>query len=471
MKTSKLLIIFSIFFLCQSVYAQFGSTGVVDARSMSLGKTYNAVSSGVYSLGINPANLLKGNEDIEIVSVLPVPTLSLGAGSNFISLDEINYYFGEVNGRPRYLTEEDKNNLNDIFSEGGILFGTASVNLISIKVSPQKSVGSFAFSINDFVSSRIVFPGELVDIALSGNNLSTSYDFSEAEINAWWIRNYSITYAREIPLDESWILNRINAGISFKLVHGFSYLATQRNITNFTTGSSAELIGKTDLTGYSSFSDNFGVRYKFDPSPKRSDFNLFPSPAGVGFGVDLGISTSLNRWSFALAVTDIGQIKWNKNVAEFFSLGDIFIDDLTNKEQRDSAKKVLELNSREISHIYTKLATTLRFGTAYLFGVNRAEFPGTLLLAFDYNQGLNDLPGNSIKPRFSIGADWKPMDWLPYFRTGFSVGGRIPFGWGFGIGIDTGILEFHFATSDVQGAFAPNSSKAISVSLSSRWKF
>ena len=36
-------------------FAQYGSAGLVDARSMSLGKTYNANTSGIYSIGINPA--------------------------------------------------------------------------------------------------------------------------------------------------------------------------------------------------------------------------------------------------------------------------------------------------------------------------------------------------------------------------------------------------------------------------------
>jgi hypothetical protein len=468
---NRTLIFFCFVFLHQSLFAQYGSNGVVDARSMSMGKTYNSNASGIYSIGINPANILKGEYRFEISSVLPLPAVSVGTGSNFISLDEINYYFGGVNGEPKYLTEQDKQNLNKLFSDGGVMFASVSANLFSFKFFLSKEIGSFAFSINDFASSRVVFPRALVDVALTGNELLKPYNFDEADVKAWWIRSYSLSYAREIFGKNKWVFDSFNAGISFKLVHGFSYAGTERNNTNFSTGASAELIGKTDLLGYSSFSDDLGVKYKFDSTSRKSHFSIFPSPAGVGFGFDLGASASLERWNFSLSVTDIGKIKWDKNVAEFSSLGNIYIDDLANKEQRDSAKEVLELNSKKTDRFYTSLATAIRFGASYLLGVSKEEFPGTLLLSFDFNQGLNNMPGNNVVPRFSIGAEWKPKDWFPYFRTGFSLGGGIPFGWAFGIGVDADILELHFATSDMQGAFSPNSSKVISFSLSSRWKF
>ena len=101
----------------------------------------------------------------------------------------------------------------------------------------------------------------------------------------------------------------------------------------------------------------------------------------------------------------------------------------------------------------------------------QTRFPGSLLLAFDYDQGLNEMPGNSLQPRFSIGAEWKPMNYFPYLRSGFSLGGERGFRWAFGLGVDAGIVELHFATSDMQSVVVPNGTKTISVSFGSRWKF
>jgi hypothetical protein len=449
---------------------QFGSAGAVDARSMSLAKTYTATTSGIYSIGINPANLsFNNNSFIQFSTVLPLPSVSFGTGSNFISLSELNYYFGGVNGEPRYLSEQDKENLNSLFEGGGMMFVSANVNLLSFGIKPAKRIGAFAFSINDYAGIRVSIPEALADLALSGNPVGKKFDLDNGDIKGWWIRNYSLSYSREISQIK--FFDNFAAGVTLKLVHGYSYVGTEKNESYLSTGSAAEISGQTDLVGYSSFSDNLGVKYDFDSVSRHSDFSLFPSPAGTGFGFDIGFAASLkSEWFFSLAVTDIGGIRWNKNVAEFTSFGYIYIDDITNDEQIDSVKETITTDGKNIDRVSTSLPTALRVGVARLLWEGERKFPGSLLLAFDYNQGFNDMPGNSVAPRFSIAAEWKPIDYFPYLRSGFSVGGRRGFRWAFGLGVDAGIVELHFATSDIQGFVASNSTEKLSFSFSSRWK-
>ena len=471
MKNLKIYLTLLALLFSFPVYAQYGSVGVKDARSMGLGKTHNATAFGIFSVGINPANLSYENQNLfEIATVLPLPTISLRTGTDFISFNEFNYYFGGVNGEPRYLTDDDKEKLNSLFDNGGSVFASVNMELFSLSFNPGKETGVFAFSLYDFASMRANIPNALVDVVLSGNPIGRTFNLDEGDLKGWWIRNYALSYSRQFP--EITMLENFAAGITLKLVQGFSYVGTHKNNTYFTTGSNAEISGQTDLIGYSSFSDNFGVNYEFDSTSKKSNFSLFPSPAGTGFGFDIGFAGELNeKWKFALSVTDIGKINWTKNVAEFSSFGYIYLDDLTNREQRDSVKEIVTGDSRKVQNVKTNLATALRFGTSYLFGEELKTWPGSLLLAFDYNQGFNDMPGNSLEPRFSIGTEWKLMDWFPYLRTGFSYGGGLGFNWAFGLGIDGGIVDLNFATTDMQSVFAPNSSKALSVSLSSRWKF
>ena len=118
----------------------------------------------------------------------------------------------------------------------------------------------------------------------------------------------------------------------------------------------------------------------------------------------------------------------------------------------------------------TNLPTALRLGASNKFNFGANSWSGTLLLAMDINQGFNDMPGNSQKTRVSIGAEWKPMDWIPFIRTGFSIGGLTGFQWGLGLGVDAGTLEFNLSTS-TQSLISPNSAKFFSVAFNSRWKF
>jgi hypothetical protein len=125
-----------------------------------------------------------------------------------------------------------------------------------------------------------------------------------------------------------------------------------------------------------------------------------------------------------------------------------------------------------VNNFSTSLPTALRMGAAFqLDKYLDGNFPGTMLIGFDYNQGFNDQPGNSTVPRFSIGAEWKPMDWIPFIRTGFSFGGVDMFGWAFGIGINAGILKLDFATRDFHYLFMPNQAKRISLAFDSKWDF
>ena len=119
---------------------------------------------------------------------------------------------------------------------------------------------------------------------------------------------------------------------------------------------------------------------------------------------------------------------------------------------------------KRISDFSTTLATTFRIGVSHYFEGKQGDKSGSLLLAFDYNQGFNDMPGNSTEPRISIGAEWKPGEWFPYIRSGFSVGGETGFNWALGLGMDADIVEFNFATSNIETILAPNSAIFLSVS-------
>ena len=430
-------------------FPQFGSSGTVDARSTGLAKTYNSTSMGIYAIGINPANLSIMEEgSVEFSTIIPLPFISFHSGTDFLSMNQLNYYFGGVDGKARVLTEKDKQNFNDLFSDGGAVFANFSTTLLSFALKPSTDAGTFALSIIDFAGGNVTIPQAIVDLGLNGNQPGKKYDFNDEKFKSWWIRNYGISYSREFPMEsESWIKN-LSAGVSFKLVHGYYYAGIEKVNTNLETGSYNEIQGNADMVGYSAFSDAFGVKYDFDSTEHESKFGLFMPPAGKGLGFDLGLSFLLEgNLNVSFAVTDIGSINWTKNAAKFNAEGEIFIDDLTNEDQLDSLKDKFTGDAESIASFSSGLPTVFRFGLGYTLNEEDNFLPGTLLLGLDYNQGFNDLPGNSKTPRVSFGFEWKPGDWIPYLRSGVSIGGADGFAWALGLGMYTGVIEFNFATS------------------------
>ncbi|MCK7521796.1 MAG: DUF5723 family protein [Ignavibacteriales bacterium] len=188
-------------------------------------------------------------------------------------------------------------------------------------------------------------------------------------------------------------------GVSFKLVHGYYYAGIEKVNTNLETGSYNQIQGNADMVGYSAFSDAFGVKYDFDSTEHESKFGLFMPPAGKGLGFDFGLSFLLEgNLNVSFAVTDIGSINWTKNAAKFNAEGEIYIDDLTNEDQLDSLKDKFTGDAESIASFSSGLPTVFRFGLGYTLNEEDNFLPGTLLLGLDYNQGFNDLPGNSKNP-------------------------------------------------------------------------
>lgn len=457
-----------------------GSVGSADVRSAAMGNTYNSISRGIYALGKNPANLaIQQEHKIEIGTVLPLPNVSANIGNDFMTIDDFNYFFGGVAGENgestgRLLDDNDKERFLALFDDGNQVSTDIILTLFSASYNAGKDVGAFSFSINDRASSFLSFPTELLDLALNGNETGKEYHINDANINSFYLRDYSFSYAKDITNFNLPLLRgfeSVTAGISLKIVQGFAYTGIEKANTTITTLDDHTIEVISDLKFNTAFSPDFGVKYDFDESDeeKESNFGLFPSSAGSGFGLDFGINAKLdNHWRLSLAVTDIGSVNWNEETVVYESQSTLYFNDVTDDELVDSLADALTGKGRYSDGFSSSLPTTLRFGASFQF--DREAVPGDLLIAVDYNQGLNDAPSNTTKPRFSIGFEWKPLAWMP-LRSGFSFGGRDGFRWGAGIGFDAGFLEFNFASSYFNGILGGNSAKRIGVSVGTKWKF
>lgn len=462
-----------------------GSLGITDARSVSLGNTYTAASYGLYGLGTNPAALYNRknlNRKWELITLLPIPQINLNLGSNFLNVKEYNYFFGESSlnseGKKvgRYLTEEDKQRLLELFSDQGTIFSDFNTTLFALTFKPNDKVGAFSFSIKDILSSRFTLSKDFVDLLMNGNTPGDEFNFSNTKFQSSWLRKYSLSYANKIKILPK-LFEEINVGISFNIVSGFYYVGLDKMNSQFTTGIDNSLKIKNDFLAYSSFSSDFGVKYNFDSTSNQNEtsISLFPSPSGSGFGIDFGFLAKINEvWSVGLSFTDLGSIKWTEKVAQFSSNAEVIITNLADTNQtKDLDKKLLgEKESKIVPEIKSSLPSAMHLGVAFrLDKFLKGKFPGQMLIVADYNQGFNYNLSNSKVPRFSLGIEWIPTNWVLEFRSGFSVGEIEGFNWALGLGLDLGLLEFNFATNNFMSVLKPNSSKNISLLIDSRWRF
>ncbi|MCX7874967.1 MAG: DUF5723 family protein [Melioribacteraceae bacterium] len=472
----KKIFLISIALLSSTLIAQgIGSQGSTDARSMSMGKSF-ASSFGLMSIGKNPANLYQDTSSVtEFILPLPVPNVSLSVGSNFITIDDYNYYFGtkvigdDGKNYGRELTETDKKNLKEIFKDGGSVYSDISFQLIGVKIQPSKSFGAIGFSITDRFSSTLTLPKSLIDLGLDGNLPNQVYNFSDTKFKAWWLRKTSFTYSRNFDL-----LKGISVGASVNLVSGYFYIGVEKINTELKTGDANIITGKGDFLAYSSFSKDFNVKYNFDNKPKKDfSFTAFPDPSGKGVGFDFGLSAKLTeKFSIAFSITDIGSIEWNKDVAQFSSNAPIYLDDITDKDQIDTLTTRLtgKNNGKYINSIKTDMATALHFAVVYSNRENNIRSSGRMLAVLEFHYGFNEQPGNYKSPRVVTGLDYS-LTKVVGLRSGFSIGGFDKFSWALGLGFDLGLLEINIGSPDFQNVISPNSAKRVTLAFDSRWRF
>ncbi|MCF8242730.1 MAG: DUF5723 family protein [Melioribacteraceae bacterium] len=478
----KLIFIISIFLILTQVnFGQVvGSSGVVDPISAGMANTYTSNSRGVYALGKNPANLMFGeNYELEFATVLPVPNFYFLGGADFMTIGDFNYFFGGVedpatgNTVGRYLDQADKDRLRSLFESGGIITMGASIPYLQVLYRADPDIGAFAFSISDNFSMYVDFPEGIIDLMLEGNPIGEEYSFDGSVFRGNWIREYSLSYARDFNELFGDTFEKFSAGVTLKILSGIAMIDYDEINTTVRTLEKNIIEVESNTLGHASFSDDFGINYDFDSSgvEKESNMGAFPSTAGSGVGFGFGFTAQVDEsWTVALAMTEIGSITWSSNVAEYSSSGTSRFEDITDEAARDSIVDKLKGSGKVVDEISTTLPTTLRMGATFQLHNAIEGIPGTMAVSVDYNQGFNNRARNSTKPRVSLGVEWRPWDIWP-IRTGVSFGGRDGASWAFGTGIDAGMFEFNFGAFHFSNLLAANNATQFSLSLGTRWRF
>lgn len=451
--------------VCAMLPLQFVLGGErANIRGMGMARTFVVSSRGLDAVGINPANLAASDSTTVTFGFLP---LGVHVGSDFLDYRLYTTYFTGVetdSGRVgRYLTEQDKQDILNSFTDPvANTNGELETRLLGITYRIE-GIGAGAFTVTDHVGAFATVPRDYLQFILYGNPIGSSYRFNDTKVQASWTREYALSVGGNLRIR---FLKSVAAGAAVKLVHGFGYYEVQRFNTSLATDAHATLTGSVDF---------LSRRAGIDPSAARflAAYKLFPAVAGKGLGFDLGVRGEVNEFlSAGLSITDIGSIRWNHDTEEKFADTTLVVDDPLNEAQRSTIETVVKGRARATGQFSTALPTTLRMGVALqvdeLPGME--GMPGELLLELNYNQSLVETPFTSTNPRVSLGAEYKPLSWLP-LRSGVSFGGTDGMNLALGVGVDLSMFEFEIASENVTWLLVPNSFSRGSVAVGTRFRF
>ncbi|HMS33053.1 MAG TPA: hypothetical protein PKC91_03120, partial [Ignavibacteria bacterium] len=269
MKRIFILISVNFFF-----YSQSFSQDVTDIRSMSMGNTSVSESYDLGSFNQNPANIL--NQRLN--NTAPVYfNLFTNAGvltsSDYLSVDFYNSYFAkDDNGNSQYLDNNDKLNIISEASDQKSGY-SAYATILSVIVN-TKNIGTFGISLDERSTGNFTPSRDFLELGLYGNQISRTYDLSENELNAYWIRELNFSYAKKIKLKNNNSFDEVSYGVSVKPQFGLYYFNTTSNdLSIFTDDSNVVHSSGAVNFLYAGLTDN-------------NEFKYSAGNAGFGLGFD-----------------------------------------------------------------------------------------------------------------------------------------------------------------------------------------
>jgi hypothetical protein len=476
-KNLKLLFFLSVFLLAPFLLRAQSYIDNVPATSF-------AGSGGAYLSGLPAIDVNVGRlhvfETPRQPMALTVSAFPLGFNieNNSVDVDLYNELFGKDSrkllpgGEKTEWSESDKtkflSNVEDIFE----LNSNINYSLLGFSYFFDPLNTTFAFSINDKSGTRGKINKDLFVLGLTGNEsfFNNTISLNDTKFAAWWYREYGISAATEItdyvPVGVRRFahLYDIMGGATIKFITPYAYIDGDGSGTDLFFSANGDSI---------SGSGKYSFRQAYNSAvDDNGSFFPFPSSAGFGMGLNLGISAKISdRLDVSLALNDFGVVSFSDNSETRSRDGSIdfggfdeILDSDRVQAQADSLEAIFD-ESITKENFSVWLPTHLRAS-----GAMRFDSPFQYIVMLDWIQGFNDNFGNTTIPIVALGAELRFLETVP-LRTGFRVGGENGFGWSLGTGLVYPNFSLEFGFKNFTDVFAMGSAKSLSFSFNLRARF
>jgi Family of unknown function (DUF5723) len=253
-----------------------------------------------------------------------------------------------------------------------------------------------------------------------------------------WNREYGFSYG--VNVINNYDL-KLDIGVGLKYIQGIGYLDIQSD-------------GKT-LKAFIASSPWFGIKFgnngQLQQPSDSVNLGFLPNSAGMGIGFEFG-ATAIIREHFRVSasLTDLGSINYQTNV---YSATDAPLTNISNRGfssynffknagQFDGFQKDL-IKWEGLKNRRQDLPTKMRIGFAMTYEKWNAGIETVI--------PLNNVSGNFVRPIYSIGGEYRVVEWMK-LGSGFLTGGNysnvmMPFG--VTLVTSGGLWEMGIASRDV----------------------
>ncbi|HEY4652307.1 MAG TPA: DUF5723 family protein [Pontibacter sp.] len=417
---------------------------------VSRGGVQNTFVHDYQAIGVNPANL---GRSTSFISFTIAEFGAYGSSQAFTRATLKNAF---KLASDEAISLEERMQLARAFTSDNVLNTGADVNTVAFSINLPK-IGGFAVSNRQRMLGHVAFNKNFSELLFLGQDagflknakpdeiIYVSEVFQGSEVKMTWVNEWNLAYGREI-IDLP--LVNIYGGVGYKYLQGlglYEFSAKGNNIKAY--------------NAFSPVLDAAYDEYLDDPKFNYNSADGLLSPVGRGHGVDVGLSAEIIKIvKVSASVTDIGNIRWTKNLLEGKDNG-FTMEDLGRtgaedgnfwKDAAGMAKEIVDsaLVFSPVSEMKMNLPTRFRFGAGVKIG-QRLE------VGVDYVAPLNKAPGNIADDFIGLGIDFSPV---PVFRlsSGVSSGAGDKVNVPFGFAIVSPVYEFGIGMRDVTAPFTKN---------------
>ena len=375
---------------------------------------------------------------------------------------------------PRFRSALDRQNYLDISGEALIFQFGFVTKPDTLNQETPKRPSYFGFAIRQRAVGGFNFNKNYIELLTRGNAPFYDQEFStgHAGMNTSIYSEISATYARELK-DKLWF------GLRFKYLMGG---------LNFTTKKFDLSIDRIEADNYlevdvnADFRVSGPIEFSLDPYNFVQDVGI-ESPQEIfstensGYAVDLGIVYNLNPdLVFSAAITDIGQIRWSKDVKQLTldTTYDYYGGDFSNSiDDTESDYKSPE-------DVIDDLTEDIRNE----FGFNLIESAYTEKLPHTFTAGLR----YTVMPSLDFGMMYSNFTSPYYYRETLAFSANLAIKnalslsptlvllgndqlWSCAAGFRVGPLQFHTAISDIGAIKNPAHSQGFGVQMGMSYVF
>jgi hypothetical protein len=351
----------------------------------------------------------------------------------------------------------------------------ASIQLLGLGFATANG-GYFSLDINERVEGNIVLPGDLLKLLIRGNE-----GFAGGKINLSSLR-CDMKYYREVGLGFSKSYNKLRLGVRGKLLFGIAGLSMDNNSLGITINDDYTHTLEADLSVNISaplevyMNDNNKIdSIVFDDSEFNSGTGVkkfFLGTENFGLGLDVGATYDISeKFNVSAAVTDLGYIKWKKDVTNLRANGQFEFSGLSMVDVLEGTKTFSEVGDEmldSLKNAFTVTETENPFTTWLPVGVTLG---GNYKLARNFSFGIlsySRIIGKQIREAFTLSAN---VNFASSFSTSLSytLANQRADNLGLGIAFRTGIFQFYMLGDRIPLTWDRIRGNSTSLVLPSNW--